>query len=234
MYTAQDVYDVVRTTGRLLVFRQAVPDLKRHAPLYLAFGAVLAWLAGIGRHWDNSRSDVWQHLGLGSVAYVFVFAFLLWLFLLPLKPANWQYRNVLIFVALTAPPAFLYVLPGRFLVPEAIPQAKAILLAAVATWRVALLARYLRRSAGLTGGRLIVALWLPLVLLVTALVVLNLDRAVFNAMGGGPYTPNDNAYKVLLVIDIISILLLPVLLIAYGWYSYRAWRPSAKQALAAA
>ena len=173
-------------------------------------------------HWDNPRSDLWQHLGLGSVAYVFVFAFLLWLVLSPLKPANWQYRNVLIFVALTAPPAFLYVLPGRFLAPDAIPQAKVLLLAFVAVWRVALLGRYLWGSAGLRGGRSSSRYCFPLALLVTALVVLNLDHVIFDLMGGGPQSRNDEAYSVLLLIDIVAIIAMPVLLIMYVWHSDRA------------
>jgi hypothetical protein len=218
MYTVQDAYEVLRTSGRMLVFRPATPDLKRHGPLYLAIGIVFAWLAGVGRHWDNPRSDLWQHLGLGSVAYVFVFAFLLWLVLLPLKPANWRYRNVLIFVALTAPPAFLYVLPGRFLAADAIPQAKVLLLAFVAVWRVALLGRYLWGSAELRGGRLFVAIFFPLALLVTALVVLNLDHVMFDLMGARPESPNDDAYSVLLLIDIVSIIAMPVLFVMYVWH----------------
>ena len=219
MYTVQDAYEVLRTSGRLLVFQRATPDLTRHGPLYLAIGIFFAWLAGVGRHWDNPRSDLWQHLGLGSVAYVFVFAFLLWLVLWPLKPANWQYRNVLIFVALTAPPAFLYVLPGRFLPADAIPQAKVLLLAFVAVWRVALLGRYLWGSAALRGGRLFVAICFPLALLVTALVVLNLDHVIFDLMGGGLKSPNDKAYSVLLLIDFVAVVSLPVLFIMYVWHS---------------
>ena len=143
------------------------------------------------------------------MAYVFVFAFLLWLVLWPLKPANWQYRNVLIFVALTAPPAFLYVLPGRFLPADAIPQAKVLLLAFVAVWRVALLGRYLWGPAGLRGGRLFVAICFPLALLVTALVVLNLDHVIFDLMGGGLKSPNDEAYSILLLIDFVALIAMP-------------------------
>ena len=225
MYTVQDAYEVLRTSGRLLVFRLAAPDLTRHGPLYLAIGMFFTWLAGVGRHWDNPRAGLWQHLGLGSVAYVLVFALLLWLVLSPLKPANWHYRNVLIFVALTAPPAFLYALPGRFLAADAIPQAKVLLLALVAVWRVALLGRYLWGSAGLRGGRLFVAMCFPLALLVTALVVLNLDHVVFDLMGGGPKSPNDEAYAVLLLIDFVAVIAMPVLLIMYVWH----WNRASKQ-----
>lgn len=111
------------------------------------------------------------------------------------------------------------------------PMAKVWLLAIVAIWRVALLWRYLRRSAGLHGGALITALFLPLVLVITALVALNLDRAVFDLMGGGGRrTVNDGAYALLIAIDWLAILLAPVVLLLYAWYCWRAWRPAASAA----
>jgi hypothetical protein len=42
--------------------------------------------------------------------YVFVLALVLWLFVAPLRPRHWSYRNVL-FIGLTAAPAFLYAIP---------------------------------------------------------------------------------------------------------------------------
>lgn len=219
--------------GSFLFFKPVTPDLKRLGPLYLAIGLIFTWLAGVGRHWDNPRVDLWQHLGLGSVAYVFVFAALLWLLLSPLRPKNWHYRNVLIFVTLTAPPALLYALPGRFLAGDAVAEAKAWLLAIVAIWRVALLWRYLRGSAGLSGRPLIIALSLPLVLVITALVALNLDRAVFDIMGGGGFhTADDSAYLLLITIDFFAILTAPLLLVSYAWYCWRAWHPASNAAVA--
>jgi hypothetical protein len=231
MPSSKDITEVLRTTRDFLFFQPAAPDLKRLSPLYLVIGLIFTWAAGIGRHWDNPRVEVWQRFGLGSVVYVFVFAALLWLLLWPLRPKNWQYWNVLIFVTLTAPPAFLYALPGRFLTGDAMSIAKVWLLAIVAIWRVALLWRYLRRSAALHGGALITALFLPLVLVITALVVLNLDRAVFYIMGGGTlHTANDNAYALLILIDCLAILSAPVLLLLYAWYCWHAWRPAASKA----
>ncbi|MEI9911697.1 MAG: hypothetical protein WDO71_19810 [Bacteroidota bacterium] len=54
---------------------------------------------------------------------------------------------------------------------------------------------------------------LPVCVIVNILSVLNLERAVFEIMGGlRENTANDNAYFVLLVITVISyILILPVL-----------------------
>jgi len=229
MYSLRDLAEVLRTTGNLLIFRPAVVDQARLGPLYIGTGLVLAWLAGIGRHWDNPRLPLWQHLGLDSVTYVLVFSALLWLILWPMRPDNWRYSTVLIFVGMTAPPAYLYVLPGRISSdPETVGIMKVWLLVIVAGWRVALLARFLHRPAGLRTGEIIVATLLPLTLIVTSLSVLNLDRAVFDIMGGrrAP-TADDSAYAVLMVLTFVSACLLPFVLIGYAaicWSRYKRRR----------
>ena len=59
----------------------------------------------------------------------------------------------------------------------------------------------------------------------TALVVLNLEKAVFEIMGGNmQQTQNDAAYFILMLISIFSVLASPVLLILYGVLVYRAWK----------
>ncbi len=98
---------------RFLTFRPVSSAVPAHWRALLIFGLLFTWLAGIGRYWDNPRAHVWQYLGLGSVAYVFVLALIIWLLLAPLRPKNWSYRNVLLFITLTAPPAILYAIPVR-------------------------------------------------------------------------------------------------------------------------
>ena len=82
---------------RFLTFRTMSQAIRTHWQAYLVFGLLFTWLAGIGRYWDNPRAELWQYFGLGSVAYVFVLALLIWLLLAPLRPKNWSYRNVLLF-----------------------------------------------------------------------------------------------------------------------------------------
>jgi hypothetical protein len=233
MYSLRDIGDVIATAGRLLAFRNAVVDEKRRGPLYVLIGLVLACLAGIGRHWDNPRLGPWQHLGLDSVAYVFVFAAIVWLLLWPMRPSNWRYSTILIFVALTSPPAFLYALPSIVAAAlsvddfvhfgphwlsrdEFTSESKTWLLLFVAIWRVALFARFLHRPAGLRAAEIVVATLLPLIVIIVTLTSLNLDRAVFEIMGGrGVHTVDDGSYAVLNLITFLSILLFPPLLIAY-------------------
>ena len=209
----------------ILVFRRPSAALARHWPLYLLVGLMATWLAGIGRYWDSPRADLWQHLGLGSLAYVFVLAFILWLVVLPLKPQRWSYRNVLIFVSLTAPPALLYAIPVERFMP--LPMAQSVnawFLAVVASWRVALLIWFLRRIAMLQWLAVLLATLLPLTLIVVSLALFNLEHVVFDIMAGN--TPeqssgNDLAYQVVILLALLSTALAPVVIVAYGWLVYR-------------
>jgi hypothetical protein len=210
----------------LLLFRPFRPSLKEHGPAYLAWGLLTAWLAGIGRYWDHPNASVWQYAGLGSVAYVLVLAFFLWAIVAPLRPRNWSYTGVLIFVTLTSLPALLYAIPVEKVVALETAQAvNVIFLAVVATWRVALLIVFLKRAAGLGPTRVAVAALLPLTVIVTALTALNLEKAVFEIMGGNREpTQNDAAYLVLLLITTFSVLASPVVLICYLLLVHRAWK----------
>ena len=204
---------------KLLSFRSFSLDTKI-LDKYLLFGLIVTWLCGIGRYWDNPRADLWQYLGLGSVAYIFVLAFILWIVIYPLKPNHWNYKNVLIFVSLTSPPALLYAIPvERYMTLELAQTTNVWFLAIVALWRVALLVKYLMRSAGLSGLTVIVATLLPLTMIVAALTVLNLEHVVFRIMAGledHEKSVNDAAYMVLMVITYFSVLASPVLFITYG------------------
>lgn len=191
----------------------------------MAFGIGFTWLCGIGRYWDNPKADLWQYLGLGSIVYIFILALILWLVILPLKPNNWSYKNVLLFVSLTAPPAILYAIPvERFMTLESAQLSNVWFLAVVALWRIALLFKYLKSAAGLSGLCVLVATLLPITLIVAVLAGLNLEHVVFKVMAGleeHEKSANDGAYMVLIVITYFSVMASPVLLGIYGWYVYR-------------
>lgn len=216
-----DLPEVLRTTGKFLFFRPIKPDLPRHTPLYLLIGIGSAWLAGLGRYWDHPNAAWWQYAGLGSVAYIFVLALVLYLLLLPLRLDNWTYSRVLTFVGLTAPPGILYAIPvERFLSLETAQSVNFWFLAIVASWRVALLWRFLRGPARLPGTAAFVALLLPLCLIIVTLTILNLEKAVFEIMAGlhgKERTPNDAAYQVMIMLSLLSTLASPFLLAGYAW-----------------
>lgn len=97
-------------------------------------------------------------------------------------------------------------------------------LAVVAIWRVALLFKYLKSVAGLSGLCVLVATLLPLTLIVASLAALNLEHVVFKIMAGledHEKSANDAAYTILVLITYFSVLTSPVLLSIYGWFIYK-------------
>lgn len=223
--------ETVLTELKFLAFRPVRPNLKDYGNYYLGLGLITAWLAGIGRYWDNPRAELWQYLGLGSLAYVFILAFILWLLIKPLKPENWEYKTVLIFVGMTSPPAIFYAIPvERYFSLSTAQTMNVWFLLIVATWRVALLVVYLKRSARLTGATIAIAALLPLAIIVTSLTALNLEHVVFKIMAGlteDEKSANDAAYTILWLITSISMMASPVLLISYLTMIYLKWRKPA-------
>ena len=210
---------------RLLFFRASSAELTKLGWRHFAIGLVCTWLVGAGRYWDNPRVGLLQHLGVGSVIYIFVLSLFLWLVIWPLRPRNWTYFKVLTFISLVSPPAALYAIPVEKLAGlEFANTINAWLLAIVATWRVALLIFYLRRSGQLKWFPAIVATCLPLTIIVVGLAMLNLERVVFNFMGGiHDESPNDSAYGVLFLLSLLSVALFVPLLICYVWLLVEAF-----------
>ncbi len=204
---------------RFLTFRRVSSAVHTQWRAFFIFGLVCTWLAGIGRYWDNPRAHLWQTLGLGSLAYVFILAFVIWALLAPLRPENWSYRNVLVFLTLTSPLALLYAIPvEKFMSQEGAVSANVAFLAVVATWRVALYVLFLRHTARLNIGSVLIGTLLPLSIIVFVLAVLNLEHVIFNLMGGlrpQDLSPNDGAYKFVVVLAFISFYLSPLLVLVY-------------------
>ena len=218
--------DVIVTAARVLTFRATGDELRGLNRRHLVLGLLLTWLAGIGRWWEDPHAGVLQHLGVGSLVYVVVLSFFLWLIIRPLS-ARTHYLNTLTYITLTAPPAILYAIPVRsWLDLDVAQQTRLWFLAIVATWRVALWARYLIVSVGLSRPAASIATLFPLTLIVVTLSTLNLERVVFNLMGGRleDATVNDSAYEVLFLLSLLSILLLVPLAVAYGVIALRGRR----------
>lgn len=209
--------DVPRSMSRLIVFRISQTELIQLGWKHLVFGLLCTWLVGMGRYWDNPRVGLLQHLGVGSVIYVFILSLFLWLIVWPLRPRHWSYFRVLTFVSLVSPPAILYAIPvENFLSLDTANTINASFLAIVASWRVALLVFFLRRLGELDWFSIIVATLLPITLIVVTLTVLNLDKVVFDLMSGiVERSPNDTSYTILMLLSWLSILLFIPILICY-------------------
>jgi len=223
----EKITDVLKTEVKFLAFRPVKPDLVNLGNYYMALGVLTAWLAGVGRYWDNPRADLWQYLGLGSLAYIFILSFILWLIIKPLRPDNWSYKGVLIFVGMTSPPAILYAIPvERYFALDTASTINVWFLAIVATWRVVLYFRFLKYSAKLSGFTIAIALLLPLVVIVAGLAFLNLEHVIFRLMAGlreDEKTANDAAYFILVAITFFSTYIAPFLLLGYFGVIIKKW-----------
>lgn len=207
----------IRDEVRLLTFSVPRDRLDGLGNSHLLLGLIMTWIVGMGRWWDDPSANLLQQAGVGSIIYIFVLAFALWLVVRPFDPTGWSYKHVLTFVSLTSPPALLYAIPVERYVDLATARSINVwFLAAVALWRVALLFFYFRRFARLTILATVVSALLPIMVIVATLTILNLERAVFDIMGGlrETGTSNDSAYAVLFALTFLSVYLsIPVFLI---------------------
>jgi hypothetical protein len=208
-----------RAVARFLGFRLSRSDFLALDNRHLGFALLCTWIVGIGRWWDDPKAGLLQHAGLGSVLYACVLAAVLWLVALPLKPRDWTYRRVLTLVAMTAPPGILYAIPvERLFDLRTAGRLNLWFLAAVATWRVALLLQFLVRFPLIGWVQAILCALLPVTAIVTALSALNLHRVVFNIMGSiaeGSHGAHDDAYGVLLGLTLLSWLVFPATAVGY-------------------
>lgn len=216
---------------RVLFFRASAEELQALGRPALMWGLAWTWLAGMGRYWDHPNPHLLQRLGLGSLIYVFVLAAFLWAVLWPLRPKGHSFTRLLTYITLVSPPALLYAIPvERFMSLKSATQVNVMFLAVVAAWRLALLFRYLRVAGHLSWPRTIVGALMPMMLIVAVLALLNLEKAVFNIMGGLTQgTANDGAYLVVLLLAFFSVYAFPVCLLAYLGLAGKAWREAGRE-----
>ncbi len=204
-------------TFRLLSFKITRDEILDFQNRHLMLGILGTWVVGIGRYWDDERASFLQHLGFGSVIYIFILAFFIWLIVLPLKVENWTYKTVLTFISLTSFPAILYAIPvERFCSLSLANTINVWFLAIVAFWRLRLLFYFLKHFTRLSVGSIYIITFMPICLIISTLTVLNLHHVVFMVMGGiRRETAHDTSYFVLMALTFISLILAVPLLIAY-------------------
>ncbi|RXK56287.1 hypothetical protein ESB00_10550 [Oleiharenicola lentus] len=214
----------VRVLGRdtlaLLALRLSAVRLDGLNRGHFYVGLVGTWVAGIGRYWDNPKAELAQKLGFGSLAYIFVLSALLWCVFRPVAGRAANYWKLVSFVGLTSFPAWLYAIPvERFMSLDAAIALNVLFLAVVAAWRLALLFRYTRLVYRFGWWRTTVCCLLPMTAIICLLAALNLERAVFEIMGGlREPTSADGAYFVILLLSLLSVCLFPVLLLNWLWF----------------
>ena len=223
------VRNIIETQFRFLFFRPIRITLQDDFAPWLSYVLVVTWLVGVGRYWDHPSAMSFQYLGLGSVAYIFSLATLVFLIVWPLGPSNWSFRGVVIFVGLTSLPALLYAIPvERFMSLERAQATNAWFLGIVALWRVALFLRYLLTVARLHWFVVITVATLLLSGIVFVLAILNLEHVVFDLMAGirpEDASPNDTAYLIVFGLAFWSLYAFPAALLVYtGCIIYRVMK----------
>ncbi len=103
--------NIYTTIINLLFFELKRKEMLQFNKKHFVAGLIGTWLVGIGRYWDDEGASLIQHLGLGSVIYIFVLATLIWLILIPFKVDDWNYFTVLVFIGLTSFPTIFYAIP---------------------------------------------------------------------------------------------------------------------------
>lgn len=208
---------IFKDTFNLLTFRITREAILNFGWAHFVFGLFFTWLVGVGRYWDNPRVGILQHLGVGSVIYIFALSLFLWLLIYPLKPKDWTYFRVLTFVSLVSPPAALYSIPVELWTDMATANTiNAWFLLIVSLWRVSLLVFFLKKFAQLNWLSTLAASILPLNIIIVGLVYLNLEKVVFNIMGGmDNSSPNQAAYETLFLLSLLSVLIFPFILALY-------------------
>ena len=207
-----------QTIKQLLIFRLNREEMLSFKQKHFLIGLAGTWFVGIGRYWDDPGASLLQHLGLGSVIYIFVLALFIWLIVKPFAIEGWTYFRVVTFIGLTSFPAIFYAIPvERFFSSATANAINVWFLAMVASWRLGLLFYFLKHFTRLKIWNILVITLMPICLIIASLTALNLHRVVFNIMGGvtNP-TPHDAAYTVLLILTGLSVILVGPLLVGYG------------------
>lgn len=209
--------NIFKTIANLLLFETSREEMINFKRSHFIAGLIGTWIVGMGRYWDDPEASLLQHLGLGSVIYIFLLAAFIWLILLPFKIDSWSYFTVVTFIGLTSFPAIFYAIPvERFFDMETATSMNAWFLAIVAAWRLALLFFFLKRFTKLAIWKIITVTLMPICLIISTLTVLNLHRVVFAVMGGFREANSyDDAYSILVVLTALSVILIIPLIIAY-------------------
>lgn len=180
-----NVLDALKTIWRVLTFRATYEELTRNAIMMCIIGMGITIAVGIGRYYDDPRPlDIGKVMGLGSLAYAIVFAFTVFILLLPFGKKI-RYIDSLAFLTATAAPGFVYALPIELMVSDALAyQYNLVALLFVSAYRVSLFIWFLKKVCDLSALQTAVVTLLPLSTIVAALMLSNRMVLILDAMGG--------------------------------------------------
>ncbi len=194
---------------RVLTFRARAEDYENLGKNHLLIGLLVTWVVGMGRYWDDPRATLLQHLGVGSVIYVFVLAALFWIIAKPLAPERFSYVGILTFIVMTSPPAALYAIPvEQWMTLAEANEINLKFLGVVALWRFFLWIHYLFKFGLLPIERVFICAVMPLGIIFATLFSLNLHHVVVGLMGGirnADPSSQDAAYQIMFALSILGV-----------------------------
>lgn len=204
---------------RALTFRVSAEDAAKYGRWHFAIGMALTMLAGVGRWWDDPNALVPQKTGLVSLVYVFMLSLWLWVFAAPLAKGAIHFGQVVVYVMMTSPVAFVYALPvERWESPQEAAILNVQLLGLVATWRVTMYILFLKRAARLTWFRTLGAALLPVSAVICALSLARIGDEVARDMGGvRESTVPGAAEQALDLVFACAWLVFPIVLVCWLW-----------------
>lgn len=210
---------VLTVIVNVLTFRFSLQEIRGFNRWHLIAGLLGTWVVGMGRYWDDYNAELLQHLGVGSVVYVFVLATLLYPFILGIGTGDLTYFRLLTFITLTSFPAILYAIPVELFVNiETAATLNGWFLSIVALWRFSLLIVFLRVIGPMNWFIALVTSLAPVMMIIAALFTLNLHHLVFDFMAGfREKSAHDGAYMILMILTFCSFYaFIPTLLIYSG------------------
>lgn len=208
----------------VLYFRASRERILAFGDRELALGALLCWLAGMGRWWDLPTASLAQKLGLGSVAYPFVLGTVIWLFFWPWRMPQWRLKPLIAYIALTGAPGLVYAFPVEKIDPWAGALYNVAALLIVSVWRIRLLFRYFRVVGLLPEGAAAAATAIPISGIMFLITYYNLAMGVIEGMGGfrGPQREAIST-MITIVATILLVYPFPFLLLFYLGYAGKRW-----------
>lgn len=175
----------LRDLLRFLTFRATPEIYDRFGVEHAILGFATTWLVGIARNWDYPEAPEFARMGLGSLAYILILAFVLFVMAWPISYEKRNYWHVLTGISMTAAPGLVYGVPVEmFMSTEGAQGANLIFLLVVASWRVGLASHYLFKGCENGIREVLAILLLPISLIILALVWTGRAGYVMQLMGG--------------------------------------------------
>jgi hypothetical protein len=207
-----EILSAIRDLGKFLTFRFTKEDYDRLCWQHFAVGFVLTWLVGIARNWDLPTAPWFAVLGLGSVVYIFILSFVLYLFAYPVSRNQRSYKTFLTMISMTAAPGLIYGIPvERMTSMESAMQLNGMFLGIVAIWRVALALHFLSKGCENSKGVAFSILAIPICIVIILLIITGRVDNAMEFMGGMRETTSqtlvDNIVLTLCVLTVPGILI---------------------------